>query len=149
MLNLSLQGPSKQSSTCICTCLCNEGHSFFVAALRQCCRSPGGMFYTLFPVRHSLQRLSQCDAINGSISPQPWTTRCSFPIYIIALAACAGSPSIFLPVVPFQIGTPTSLVANRFGSSQSASTNTFGLNTGTPGYLSSLQKWGYLTGRFD
>lgn len=32
----------------------------------------------------------QCDALGGNVAAQNWTTRCSFPIYIIALAAVAG-----------------------------------------------------------
>ena len=44
--------------------------------------------------------LMQCDAVGGDIVPQNWKTRCSFPTYIIALAACAGLSECSTPVTP-------------------------------------------------
>ena len=34
----------------------------------------------------------QCDAINGNITVTTWKVRCSFPVYLIAMAATAGAP---------------------------------------------------------
>ena len=35
-------------------------------------------------------RSVQCDAVNGNVTVTTWKVRCSFPVYLIAMAATAG-----------------------------------------------------------
>jgi hypothetical protein len=43
----------------------------------------------------------QCDAVNGNVASETWKVRCSFPVYLIAMAATAGAHAyFFIPLMP-------------------------------------------------
>lgn len=55
-----------------------------------------GFYIQSWPANQLLYRSmpAQCDAVNGNVTVTTWKVRCSFPVYLIAMAATAGAAHV-------------------------------------------------------